>query len=454
MNHKLLIIGAAVTTVFASAWAQTRVRAQASKNPVGIGYSYIPSRAIVLNGDANRADSTVLAVFYSREGLDFNDSDAPRFLLLDREGKIAFGIGGALYATASYDFRGSVDGTGFATYNIPVPNTGAQNQRFGADVGNSSLTAKLVGRSPHFGLFSVYFQAKFTGDNGKYGFKLKQAYATLGHLTAGLATSTFVDANTQAPTIDPQGACGQTTEKNMLFRYCSPSYKGFTYAVSIEVPRVSTTQAPAATNRQNADGTMIAAGQSTSASISQRVPDIPAYLQYGWKGGHVRLSAIFRDLAYRDLITGKNHLEPGWGMQLSAMSMLTPYLQPFGHFCYGKGISQYANDLSGKGFDLIPKDGHPGQLTVAPSMTWTAGTYIYLTKKLFATASFSTARLYDCGHIGGDTYRYATYTAANLFYDFDDNFRLGAEYLHGTRTDYDGRTGSANRINLLMQYSF
>lgn len=425
-----------------------------SPQSVGINYTYIPKRTIVLNSGSRMADSTVLAVFYSREGLDFNDSNAPRFMLLDSEGKIAFGIGGALYATASYDFMGSIDGNDFTTYDIIVPNNGANNQRFGASAANSSLTAKLVGRSSRLGLFTVYFQAKFTGDNGNYGFRLKQAYATVGNLTAGLATSTYVDADAQAPTIDPQGACGQVTEKNMLFRYTSPSYKGFKYAVSVEVPRVSATQSVATGDIIGVGGVGILRGDATTQKISQRVPDIPVYLQYGWKGGHIRASAIFRDLAYRNLLTGDNKLVPGWGVKLSGIARINQWIQPFGHFSYGKGISQYVNDLSGEGFDLVPKYGDDGSLTVAPSMTWTAGTYVHFTKKFFATASYSMARVYKCGHMGGDTYRYATYAAANLFYDMSEDFRLGAEYLHGSRTNYDGQSGTANRFNLLLQYSF
>lgn len=403
---------------------------------------YIPSRAIVLHGNPNAADSAVIAVFYSREGLDFSDAGAPRFLLLDREGKVAFGIGGSLYATASYDFMGSVDSYDFTTYDISVPNNPTSRERFGADARNSSLFAKLVGKSSRFGIFTVYLQAKFTGDAGNYGFKLKQAYVTLGHMTAGLATSTFVDADVQAPTIDPQGACGQITEKNMLFRYTTPARRGFKGAISVEVPSASYTVA----NAPN--------GDALSKKISQRVPDIPLYLQYGWgKESHVRVSGIFRTLAYRDLVTNDNHLKTCWGVKGSAIVECGMF-SPFGHISYGKGISSYVNDLSGNGFDLTPDFDRPGRMIATPSMTWTVGTYLYFAPKWFATGSLSRAQAFDCAGMGGDTYRYSMYAAANVFYDFDDNFRLGAEYLHGKRMDYNGVSGTANRFNLLLQYSF
>lgn len=426
----------------------TATVAQNSGDAKPIPGRFIPSRAIIIHGDPERSDSAVLAVFYSREGLDFNDADAPRFLLLDREGKVAFGIGGDLYATASYDFGGSVDSYAFTTYNIPVPNNPAQRERFDADARSSQLTAKLVGRTSRLGLFTVYFQARFNGNNGNYGIRLRQAYATLGHLTAGLATSSFVDAAAQAPTVDPQGACGQVVERNMLFRYVTSSYKGLTGAISVEVPKATCTMATRPGEGEDAEPIAL------TQKISQRVPDIPVYLQYSWaKGSHVRIAGIFRDLAYRDLVSNQNRLQPGWGFKFSTRLDIGIF-EPFGHFSYGKGISTYVNDLNGNGFDLIPDADRPGRLKATPSMTWTAGTVVHFTPKIFATGSLSRAQVFGAADMGGETYRYAMYGAANLFYDFDPNFRLGLEYLHGRRTNYSGESGKANRLSVLIKYSF
>lgn len=398
----------------------------------------IPERAVVLHGDPQNINKEVLGVFYSREDLAFSDPDAPRFLLVDREGKIVFGLGGQLYATASYDFDGSVDGNGFTTYDIPTPNTAASRQRFGGDLSHSSLFAKLVGKSDKLGMYQVYFQANFTGNNGGYGFKLKQAYVTLHNFTAGLANSTFVDGASQAPTIDPQGPSGEIGQKNILFRYTTPSYKGFKAAASIEIPSTTFTLSP------------------TTESISNRVPDIPVYIQYSWASGqHVRASAIFRDMAYRNLKTGKNKLQPGWGVQLSTITDLDPFgvLQFFGHIAYGEGIGTYMNDLGGSGYDLVPGK-KPGELIAPKMMGWTTGLYINVTKKMFFTGAFSREQVYDLSNMGGDAYRYGQYAYANGYYQVDSNFRVGAEYIHGWRKDYNNTTGTANRLNVLLQYSF
>ena len=399
---------------------------------------YIPERAVLLHGDKNNVDKDVMAIFYSREDLAFNDPDAPRFLFLDRQGKVAFGIGGQLYATASYDFAGAVDGSGFATYDIDVPANPANRSRLGADLSHSSLFIKLVGKSSKLGMYQVYFQSNFTGTSGGYGFMLKQAYATINHLTVGLTNSTFVDPSTQSPTIDSEGPSGQIGGKNILFRYITPTRKGFTGAVSVELPKTTYT-----TN-------------DYTERLSARVPDIPAYVQYSWKPGqHLRLSGIFRDMAYRDLKTGKNILTPGYGVKLSAITDVDQYgiVQLFGHIAYGKGIGQYVNDLSGNGYDLVFNTAS-GKMEAPGMLGWTAGVYVNATSKLMFTGAFSRSQVYDCAQLGADSYRYGQYVDVNGFYNIDPNFRVGAEYLHGWRNNYDGRTGQANRFNVLLQYSF
>lgn len=399
---------------------------------------YVPERAVVLHGDIRNVDRDVMAVFYSREDLAPNDPDAPRFLMLDKQGKIAFGVGGQLYATASYDMDGAINSSGFATYNIAVPSNPSLRSRLGADLSHSSLFIRMVGKAKKFGMFQVYFQTNFTGDNGGYGFKLKQAYATLGHVTVGLTNSSFVDAATQAPTVDTEGPSGQIGGKNILVRYTTPVRNGFSGAFSVEMPKMSYTLS------------------DETESLSARVPDIPAYVQYSWGAGqHLRLAAIFRDLPYRDLKTGRNCLQPGYGVKLSTITNVDRYgiVKLFGHLAYGRGIGQYVNDLGGNGFDLV-YDNAAGRMTAPETMAWTAGLSVNPTARLQFTGAFSRAEVYNLGYLGDDTYHYGQYLDVNAFYSFDSNLRIGAEYLHGWRTDYSGLTGHANRLDVLLQYSF
>lgn len=140
--------------------------------------SLLPRRAVVLYGDIRSADNQVVQIYFSREGLSFNEAEAPRFLLLDRKGRIAFGIGGTLYATASTDFSGAIDSRDFTSADIAVPNTDAAARRFGADISNSSLYVRLVGRSARLGLYTVYFRSNFTGGTATASVSSRPTYAS------------------------------------------------------------------------------------------------------------------------------------------------------------------------------------------------------------------------------------------------------------------------------------
>lgn len=375
---------------------------------------------------------------YSRYNLAFEDPAAPRFLFLDKKGSVALGIGGYLKATGMYDMRGAVESNFFFTNMIPVPFNKAQSERFGATAAHSTIFLKLVSKPTKLGRIIVYIETDFLGDNGGYGLKLDQAYVKVGHITAGKVRSTFSDAPAMAPTVDDQGPSGQVTSKNMLIRYETADYSGFSAAVSIEVPPATYTLAP------------------QTSTISQRFPDIPLYLQYAWNGdNHVRLTGLLRELSYRNDANATNHFETGWGVQFSVISKIVGGLGIFGHYTYGKGIASYINDLAGEGYDLVPNG--IGKMKAPGTSGWTAGLQYNFSSDFFATASFSQARLYNNkgqGLPAASTYDMGQYLAVNAFYNVIPDLRLGIEYLHGNRRNADGVTGKANRIEAMVQYSF
>lgn len=73
------------------------------------------------------------------------------FLLMDRKGKFALGIGGYVRATAEYDFGGIVDDIDF----IPafIPNSSKIKNQFQMDANTSTIFLKLVGHTKLLGDF-------------------------------------------------------------------------------------------------------------------------------------------------------------------------------------------------------------------------------------------------------------------------------------------------------------
>ena len=132
-------------------------------------------------------------------------------------------------------------------------------------------------------------------------------------------------------------------------------------------------------------------------------------------------------------------------------------MQVYGQGVYGKGIGQFLNDMSMLNVDMVPNPGKEGKMQVLPMMGWFAGMQYNFSPKVFITSTYGQSRLYSHdGYpaVASDQYRYGQYLNATLFWNITSDLQAGAEYLRGWRTDFNGDTRHANRVNLAVQYSF
>lgn len=398
-------------------------------------YVPVPKEAIVISGGDNGVHRDVIEVLYDTSDLHFQDATMPRFIMIDRQGNTIFGIGGYVEGIVQYDFDGAIDGAGFATHDIAVPSDPSLRNRLGADATHTNIVLQLL-RKTKLGVLNAYVQGNFSG--GNYGFKLKNAYISLHNVKAGYTRSTFEDAMAGVPTIDYQGPAGAVSRTNMMLQYRVPLSRHFVAAISAELPQ--------------ADYTLT---DGANESINQRCPDIPAYIQYQWDGGdsHIRASAIFRELSYRNLATSENKFATGWGVQLSGAAKVTSLAQVYYQAVYGKGIANYINDLSGFGYDLL-SEGDGGKMKAPGAFGMSAGVRLNLSNRVFVSSTYSFCRLYDQENMGGDAYRRGNYAVVNCFYTPISDLQVGIEYLHGRRTNMNHEHGTANRIEAMVKYSF
>ncbi len=399
----------------------------------------IPERVIAISGDPQNAGD-LITVLYNRQELHFADPSAPRFLFIDRNGKVAFGIGGYVKGTVQYDFDGAIDdGPNFVSADIPVPANPAQRDQFFANANHSTIFLQMLGKTERFNTYEMFIQTNFTGGGYRgYDLMLKQAYLRLGYVTAGLTNSTFVDGAAATPVVDDQSPAGEIGAKNIILQYKPNITDNLKAAISIEMP-----------SAKYRTGT-------EAQSINQRFPDIPAFVQYSWADGdaHVRLSGLLRRLSYRNLLTSSNRFATGWALQLSGTAPIGDPLRVYFQGAFGRGYGHYVNDLAQVGADLIPEAGNPGKLYAPRMSNFEAGLRYDFTPKVFATVAYSQAQLHQQGNLSGDTYHRGQYLSVALAYDIVPDFRIGISYLHGRRTNFDGQHGVANRIEGMMKFSF
>lgn len=434
MRHFLKVSSALI----ASALAVVTISAQESAVE-------IPDDTVILNAKPEElnteAHQRIFNALFQPDGWHYEVRQAPRFLFVDKKGRVALGIGGMFKGTLQYDFDGSVDGNGsFVPHDIPVPSDPEMRSGFDGTVNNSKLYIKLVGHQEKLGNYGMYIETEFSGGESGNCFKLKQAWANIGRLRAGLATALFNDDDAAPFTVDEQGPAGGTCSDNVGIQW-TPRFgkdKQWTVGVAVEVPQASYTLT------------------DDTHKIAQRVPDIPAYLQYGWDGGdsRVRLSAILRNLSYRDVVTADNRTATGWGVELSGNIASIPNTTIFYQCMYGKGVAQYLNDLSGMDYDLIPSVDEAGKLITPGTLGYFAGVQYDFSSKFFMSATYSQCRLYNQASLGADAYRYGQYVAVNGVCEPVTGLQFGLEYLWGKRADCNHTSNHANRIMLMAAYSF
>lgn len=391
------------------------------------------------DGDKSSADSIarMVSLFYVDQYRHFQDPQAPYFLFMSKDAKLAMGIGGCIRMRAWGDFDGSLPVNGFVPYMIPVPRDPDQIRRIGGTPAGTSLFFKVIGRSATFGDMVGYILCDYSGP-GDVLFKLKKAYVTISDWTIGYADTSFSDVEAQAPTIDGGGQNGKIVHTTLLLRWQHDFSPHWEMATSVELPQ----------SQVDADGV-------STKKLDDYLPDLAVFGQYNWgHNEHVRLSGILRSIPYRNLVTGQRHTVVGWGVQLSAIAYPCNRLAIYAMANTGRGYQSYVADLSIGSYDLVADASTPGRLYAPLAVGLNAGFKFNITPSLYTCAALGRVGYYPKYKVDGTDYRYGLYGAFNLFWDITPRLQVGAEYLIGSRHNFNGQHNYANRVDVLFQLSF
>lgn len=384
---------------------------------------------------ANDSVNILLRQFYMDQFRHSREPELPYFMFMSRDASMALGIGGQIQVNGWYGWNGVVDDSDFHPYEIPVPQNPAEKRKLDASPGETGLFLTLLGNTK-VGKFMAYIEGGFSGYKDR-GFKLKKAYVTFRDWTVGYAKSTFSDPGAESPVIDGAGQNGEMSHTTPLVRWLHSFKGGWKVAASVELPEFGIQTVDSLVKKQNV-----------------YVPDLAAFVQYGWGESHVRLAGIVRVLPYRDLLTGRNHSKVGWGLQLSTAIQPDKRLTLFGTVNAGQGISSYNNDMGVDSYDLVSDLGRPGVM-YAPTI-WSAaiGAQYYFAKNIYSALTLSEARNMASRQSLPSDYKYGLYGAVNVFWNITPRLQAGVEYLIGKRQDFSRRHAVADRVDAMFQFSF
>lgn len=365
----------------------------------------------------------------------------PRFAFAGKDNKFYMAISGFAKATASYDFGSVMDNPNeFVTSAIPMnpePGNGGLLQ-FSAM--QTFLALNIVALPDNANRVGFFIGANLLND---YGPQLQHAYLKWRGLKAGYDVSIFSDPGAVPAGIDFEGPNSITTVQTTLVSYTAKLGKNKEWEIGggFENPFYSVT-----------------AGDGT-ASVNQRIPDIPVFAKYSWGEGDswVRVSGILRNMQYRDLLKEKNFNKVGWGVQVSGSAAVNSFLTAYWQGVYGDGIASHIQDLTDLNLDMVP--GGDGKMKSVKAWGGMIGLQYNLGPNVFATTTYSHVRTYADRYAGGDIswgeqYRYAQYAAANVFWNINSSLQTGLEYIYGRRVNYSGEQAHDNRIQASIQLSF
>ncbi len=373
----------------------------------------------------------------------FTDPKTPHFLVYDKKHDLAFGIGGYVSMRAMYDFDGSpTSGASFIPYTINVHGNNLTRNQMRMNASHSTVFFKALGNNSKIGQYQAYISGNFSGNNNS--FILQDAYIKLLGFTVGRTWSTFNDLAAVPPTVDYQGPNGAAEMRTEQIRYSGNLSENLSFAVAAEMPQ--------STGRY---------GQPINdLKMSQRIPDIPIYLQYGFgenKASHVRIAGVLRNMNYLNEIKNKTEYTTSVGLQASTKMNINPLFTFYGQLTYGKGTAQYINDLQGVGLSLVADSENNGKMKAVETMGWFTQLQVNITKNLFSTVGYSQASVLSKRSelaLPENAYHYGQYIVGNVFYNLTSAIQLGVEYVHGRRVDMDGDKGHANRLQAMVQLNF
>lgn len=374
----------------------------------------------------------------------FNEPDVPRFALLGKEGRFYMGIGANIKGVVDYDLGHPVSNPNdFAPSQIPMHIAPGNGGQFKISAQQSSIYLNVVALPGTKNQLGAYVSINFRNDN--YGPRLNHAYLRYYGILAGYTHSIFSDVSTSPATIDFLGPNGLAAAKHGMIAW-EPYFgknKEWRAGVAIDMPHESYTE------------------NLHTVNVSQRVPDIPFYIQRSWAdgAGRIRLSGIIRNLYYRNETAERNVDKFGWGVKLSGTMPIVGGLSAYYQGAYGIGMANYIQDLGGLGMDLMPDASNPSRLKATKAWGGFAALQYTFSPRFFCTAIYSQVRTYvdrynDSLSPWGDKYKYGQYILGNLFYNINSIAQLGVEYIYGRRVNYDGSQAHDNRLEAMIMVSF
>jgi hypothetical protein len=294
------------------------------------------------------------------------------------------------------------------------------------------------------GMVNTFIEMDFSGfaQKGSIQPRLRQAYVAWINakkrqsLMVGQATTTFTDGDIWPESFDLEGPNAMTYLRQVIIRYSfmlsrSDKWIG---SLAFEEPLSS-----------------VQYGKGL-----EEFPDIIFTTKWKEKWGHLRFGALGR-LLIAESISGTGKAENfAWGLSLSGQVMV-PYRHDNFQFQMvgGQGTGRYMMDL---GAASIGQDAVYDSLSITLTPLDAYGGFVayqhWWMDNLRTNVVGGYVNLMNQPIQESDALNETIYVVANTIYSPFNRFDIGLEYYYGQRINKNTNAGHANRLMLVVKYSF
>ncbi len=290
----------------------------------------------------------------------------------------------------------------------------AQTSRFGFET--STPTALGPVHTQLEGDFYAYCGSECNRDR----FRVRHAYGEYAGFLIGKTWSTFMDLDDGPETVDFNGPVGQPFSRPVQIRYTYNTPTGASFKVALENP----------SDGAKRPNLVLAASKS-----------------FDW-GGAFNVRFVSHEQRFGDL--SKN----GSGYGIGGSYKLTDSLTVMGQYAAVDGDNDNAL-MMGANYP----DASTGSVLLDKSRGYVLGLTNTFSSQLRATLAYGSVEsqinaVEPYAALGWPGNKSLKQWHLNFFYTPIKNVDLGAEYIGGQRTTFDGQTGDLSRFNLLGRYSF
>jgi hypothetical protein len=218
-----------------------------------------------------------------------------------------------------------------------------------------------------------------------------------------------------------------------LLRWEQPVGKHWRWGVAIEQP------SPMIELPEDADG-----------EARNTMPDFVTRTRWQRNGSHIQFAGVVRQLRVDNPEPNANVTAVGWGLNLTGRWAVYGKDDLRAMIAYGQGISRYVKGLGGQELDAVLTP--DGDLDVIPGLNYTLAYLHWWTPTLRSSGTFGVADLYSRPAQADEDIGKLWSWHVNLIWSPWRLVNVGTEFMQGRRINKDGDEGTANRVQVAVQF--